>query len=133
MSKRILIVDDEEAVRKSFLLALKKLPYDVDFAENGKIALDKLDRKPYSLVFLDLKMPVMNGVQTLHGIRERNKKMPVYIVTAFHKEFFDELAEARQKKLEFDLLMKPLGRDQIIAVTKGILEGGEVLEEGSND
>jgi two-component system response regulator (stage 0 sporulation protein F) len=132
MTKRILIVDDEEAVRKSFDLALKKLPYEVEFAENGEVALKKFDKMSFDLVYLDLKMPVMNGVETLVGIRKRQKDVPVYIVTAFHKEFFDELAEVRQKKIEFDLLMKPIGRDQIISVTRGILEGGHRLEGESN-
>lgn len=132
MPKRILVVDDEEAVRKSFSLAFKKLPYELEFAENGKIAIEMFDSGAYDLIYLDLKMPEMNGVDTLKAIRKRDKEIPIYIVTAFHKEFFDELAEARKSKLDFDLLMKPVGRDQIIAVTKGILEGGEVLEGTSN-
>jgi CheY-like chemotaxis protein len=132
MTKRVLIIDDEEAVRKSFALALKKLPYELDFAENGQKALEKFDQKPFDLIYLDLKMSVMNGVETLYGIRDRDKDVPVYIVTAFHKEFFDELAEVRQNKIEFDLLMKPIGRDQIIAVTRGILEGCVVMEGDSN-
>ena len=109
MKKRILIVDDEEAVRKSFALALKKQPYEMDVAENGKVALQKLDARPYDLVYLDLKMPVMNGVETLIEIRKRNAEVPVYIVTAFHREFFDELTEAREKQMEFELLRKTGG------------------------
>ena len=129
MSKRILVIDDEEAVRKSFALALEDLPYQVDCAENGKIGIEKFQQSEYDLVFLDLKMPEMNGVDTLCAIRERNQDIPVYIVTAFHKEFFQDLVEVRSKKVDFNLLMKPLGRKQIIAVTRGILEGAEVLEE----
>jgi len=132
VSKRILVIDDEEAVRKSFALALEDLPYQVDCAENGKIGIEKFQQSEYDLVFLDLKMPEMNGVETLRAIRERNQDIPVYIVTAFHKEFFQDLVEVRSKKVDFDLLMKPVGRKQIIAVTRGILEGAEVLEEESN-
>ena len=132
MTKRILVVDDEEAVRKSFALAFKKMPYELDFAENGRIALEKFDQASYDLIYLDLKMPEMNGVETLNEIRNRDKNVPIYIVTAFHKEFLDELAEARKNKLDFDLLMKPVGREQIIAVTKGILEGGYLLEGGDD-
>ncbi len=127
MNKKILIIDDEEAVRKSFALALEDLPYQVDCAINGKEGTEKFSLSPYDLVYLDLKMPEMDGVETLRAIREQNQEVPVYIVTAFHKEFFEQLVSVRAEKLDFNLLMKPVGRDQIIAVTRGILEGAEVL------
>ena len=132
MSKKILVIDDEEAVRKSFALALEDLPFQVECAENGRIGVDKFKSDDFDLVYLDLKMPEMNGVDTLRAIRKLKKNVPVYIVTAFHKEFFQDLVEVRAEKIDFNLLMKPVGRQQIIAVTKGILEGAEVLEEESN-
>ena len=127
MKKRILVIDDEEAVRKSFALALEDLPYRVDCAENGKVGVEKFSNAAYDLVYLDLKMPEMDGVETIREIRKQNKEVPVYIVTAFHKEFFQQLVGVRAEKLDFNLLMKPVGRDQIIAVTRGILEGAEIL------
>ena len=129
MSKRILVVDDEEAVRNAFGLALRKLPYQVDSAENGRVALELMGQNAYDLVYLDLKMPEMNGVETLKAIRALNQSVPVYIVTAFHREFLDDLAEARKARMAFELVMKPLGMDQIIAVTRGVLEGPQVMED----
>ena len=123
MGTRILVVDDEAAVRKSFSLALKNLPYELEFAENGLIALEKMDNQVFDLIYLDLKMPKMDGIETLLQIRKRNPSVPVYIVTAFHKEFFDELQGARHSNIDFELMMKPIGRDQIIEVTHSILEG----------
>ena len=127
MKKKILVIDDEDAVRKSFALALEDMPYQVDCAENGKVGTEKFFLSPYDLVYLDLKMPEMDGVETLRAIRKQNKEVPVYIVTAFHKEFFEQLVDIRAEKLDFNLLMKPVGREQIIAVTRGILEGAEVI------
>ncbi len=48
--------------------------------------------------------------------------MPVYIITAFHQDFFDELKEAEEKNIKFELLKKPLGIDSILLVAKSILE-----------
>ena len=133
MNKRILVVDDEKAVRKSFQLALRDLAYEVDCAENGKLAMELFQSRNYDLVYLDLKMPVMNGVETLLAIRKLNTHVPVYIVTAFHQEFFDQLATARKAEASFELVMKPLGMKEIASITKGILEGPVLLEKDEND
>ena len=124
MNKRIVVIDDEEAVRKSFALALEKSKYEIETAENGEIGLDRFGQEKYDLVFLDLKMPGMSGVETLLKIREKDSAVPVYIVTAFHKEFLDELADARKKEIDFELLIKPLGLSQIREIVGAILEGG---------
>ena len=124
MSKRILVIDDEAAVCKSFALALENSEHEVETAANGKAGLDLFGQEKYDLVFLDLKMPVMSGVETLLKLREKNKTIPVYIVTAFHKEFLDELADARKKEIDFELLIKPLGLAQIREIVGAILEGG---------
>ena len=60
----VLVIDDESAVRKSFALALDEICH-VDVAESGEIGVDKFQKAHYELVFLDLKMPGMNGVETL--------------------------------------------------------------------
>lgn len=124
MNKSILVIDDEEAVRKSFALALEKTEYEVETAENGKIGLDRFGQEKFDLVFLDLKMPGMSGVETLLKIREKDSVVPVYIVTAFHKEFLEQLADARKQEIDFELLIKPLGLAQIREIVGAILEGG---------
>ena len=123
MSTRILVIDDEQAVRKSFVLALSGAAYDVDTAANGEEGLALFKERAHALVYLDLKMPGLSGVETLLAIRELDMKVPIYIVTAFHREFFDQLADARKREIEFELLMKPIGLDQIREVTHGILAG----------
>jgi len=128
MSKHILVIDDEEAVRKSFILALKKTGYTVDTASNGREGLDLFMKKGYDLIYLDLKMPIMTGAEVLMKIREKDKAVPIYIVTAFHQEFFDQLKDARKAGADFELLMKPIGIEQIRTITEGILEGELILE-----
>ncbi|MGH7889735.1 MAG: response regulator [Thermodesulfobacteriota bacterium] len=122
MHKRILVIDDEEAVRKSFVLALEDADCSVETAESGYKGIKKVRNAKHDLIFLDLKMPGMNGVETLIEIRKIDKEVPVYIVTAFHKEFFDQLKSAEEMGTKFELARKPLSADQIVLITKGILE-----------
>jgi len=95
-SYRLLFIDDDEAIRKSFALAFEDAPFAVDTAESGERGLALLNDAAYDLVFLDLRMPGMNGAAVLKSIRAGNKEIPVYIVTAFYEEFVRELQAARE-------------------------------------
>lgn len=117
----ILVIDDEEAVRRSFELALEDSPYRVVTVDSGERGVEEVDNG-YQLVFLDLKMPGINGVETLKRIREKFLDLPVYIVTAFHKEFLSELDEVRKLGLTFQLLRKPIGNVEIQALAQSVLD-----------
>ena len=132
MSKRILVIDDEEAARMSFTLALEDTGFEVDTAESGEMGLQMKRDAEYDLIFLDLKMPGINGVQTLREIRKTDKEVPVYIVTAFHKEFFERLKIARRERLDFEVLKKPIGNEEIVLLTKSILGGVQEIKETSH-
>ena len=121
MSDKILVIDDEESIRKSFTLALEESAYRVDTAESGEVGIEMERENDYSLIFLDLKMPGLNGVQTLKQIRKQNREVPVYIVTAFHREYLDELRAASANGIEFDLIQKPIGSSEITTVVEGVL------------
>lgn len=123
MSKNILVIDDEPGIRKSFLLALEDTAYHVDTVQSGYEGVEMEQSRSYDLIFLDLKMPGMDGVETLRQIRKRNKTVPIYITTAFHKEFLIKLQEADKEGISFQLLKKPVGNDQIVMVARSVLEG----------
>ena len=122
MNKQILVIDDEEAVRKSFQLALEDSGYIVETADCGNTRISKFKRTKYDLIFLDLKMPDKNGADVLREIREINKTIPIYIVTAFHEEFLDKLESARKDNLHFELMQKPLGMEEINLIVNSILK-----------
>ena len=126
MNKNILVIDDEAGIRTSFVLALEDTGYHVDTAESGEVGVEKEKSKNYNLIFLDLKMPGMNGVDVLRKIREGNKKVPIYLVTAFHKEFFAELKIAIKEGVEFELLKKPIDSQQILQVVKSVFESSTI-------
>ena len=122
MPKRILIIDDDSAVRCAFQLALRGEGYEILEADSGAAGVRLALAEDLDLVYLDLRMPGIDGVETLRRIRAAKPDLVVYIVTAFHREFFDELIQARQEGLRFELLRKPLERQQIISITADILD-----------
>lgn len=122
MTKSILVIDDEEAIRKSFVLALEDSGYTVDAAESGERGIELHKEKPYGAIFLDLKMPGIDGIQVLRRMREKDKRVPIYIITAFHEEFFKELKAIEAEGINFELLRKPVESAQIIQAVTSIIE-----------
>lgn len=123
MINRILVIDDDEAIRKVFLLALEGTGFQVDTARSGAEGLDMMKEQPYDLIYLDLKMPGLSGVETLKKIRKIDKQIPIYIVTAYFGDYEEQLKKAQEEGSEFELMVKPLTSDQIVSLTKAILEG----------
>ena len=78
----ILIVDDENQLRLSLSLILQKENYRVDTAANAEDALDRLHSHEYDLMFLDLNLPGMSGIDLLVEIHRQVPHMPVLILTA---------------------------------------------------
>ncbi len=122
MTKSVLVIDDDKAVRKAFVMALEDKDYFLETAESGEVGIAMLKEKSYDLVFLDLKMPGINGAQALQRLRKLDDGVPVYIVTAFHKEFLRDLGGLRQQGIKFDLLRKPLTANEIVLLAEGILD-----------
>jgi CheY-like chemotaxis protein len=133
---RILSIDDERSVRRSFVMALEDTRYTVDEAESGERGLEKMRAQRYDLVFLDMRMPGMDGVDTLRGIRGLDPDVPVHFVTAFHQSYLDRLHEAQADGLGFEVIRKPLSLRQIAAVVQSILddvEGSEPPAEAAEE
>jgi CheY-like chemotaxis protein len=81
--KRILVVDDEENIRMLYQEELQEEGYDVTVASNGIEALEILDKTPFDLVTLDIRMPGMDGINTVRAIKEKYQAMIVILVTAY--------------------------------------------------
>ncbi|MDO7786806.1 response regulator [Desulforamulus aquiferis] len=79
----ILIVDDQVGVRRLLFEALSDEGYKVEMAASGAEALNTLARSIPSLIFLDMKMPGMTGIETLHEIRAQYGQLTVVMMTAY--------------------------------------------------
>lgn len=122
MIKRILIIDDDMVIRKLYMHALEDTTYQVDTADSGKKGIELFSEFNYDLIFLDLNMPEMNGIEILRKVRMIDPDIPVYIVTAFYKDFLDEISSAIDDGLKFEITHKPISPDQIALIAKGTLE-----------
>ena len=80
---RILIIDDDVAVRESHRAALKANGYEVDVAVNGKEAIAKSKARLYNLALVDLRLPDMDGIELLTAMREAIPKMAKIIITGY--------------------------------------------------
>jgi CheY-like chemotaxis protein len=85
----VLVVDDNEINRLLLSRAVEAFGAAVRTAENGREALDKLKDEPFSLVFMDIAMPVLDGIEATKAARARGDDVPVVAVTA-HYERGDE-------------------------------------------
>lgn len=82
--KRVLVVEDDERVRRVEGLILASAQLEIEEAKGGQEALDRLNESPYDLVILDLMMPEVDGMQVLKSIRSKpeTEGLPVIVVTA---------------------------------------------------
>jgi DNA-binding NtrC family response regulator len=124
MKKRILVVEDEDKLRRVIELQLVSAGFDVDQAATAEAALKVVDRA--DLVLTDLKLPAMDGLEFLHVIRRQNAHVPVVMMTAFGTV---ETAVEAMKAGATDFLLKPFGLDHLMQVVSKALEVRALREE----
>lgn len=130
MSNKILVIDDDPAVRGAFSLVLGEAGYDLREAENGLQGVEMAKAERPDLIFLDLRMPGMDGVETLRRLKAIDDTMNIYIVTAFAHEYMEQLKVVLDEGLSFQLASKPLSSKQIKHVASSIRRPTEVNKEG---
>ncbi|MEZ4528268.1 MAG: ATP-binding protein [Desulfobacterales bacterium] len=115
---RILVAEDNFFNQKVILAMLKKFNFAADIAENGREAVETLRSKPYDLVFMDMQMPEMDGIEAVRLIRSPeygvlNPDIPIVAMTA------NVTKEDRQKCLDAgmnDYIAKPIDTDRLLSV-----------------
>ncbi|HLJ46820.1 MAG TPA: sigma-54 dependent transcriptional regulator [Bryobacteraceae bacterium] len=117
MSARILVVEDEERLRRVVELQLKGAGFEVDQAGTAEAAVKLADSA--DLILTDLKLPGMTGLELIEQIRRQNSQIPVIVMTAFST--VDNAVEA-MKKGAVDFLPKPFSLDHLMAVVSKALE-----------
>jgi CheY-like chemotaxis protein len=108
--RKVLVVDDDPVIGKSFDRVLSGKGYAVITASNGQEALNKLDTEDYDAVFTDIRMPGMSGIEMVARIKERRPWLPVVIVTGYGSPDNEAKAEAAGVS---GFLRKPLSPEMI--------------------
>lgn len=108
---RILVVDDELVVRDSLKEWLLDEGFQVEMAESGAEALDKISGETFHLMLLDIKMPGMDGVEVLKRAKDMRPELPVVMMTAYATV---ETAVEAMKMGALDYLMKPFDPDSLV-------------------
>ena len=133
---KLLIIDDERGIRNTLREILADEGHEVDVAENGKQGLEMAQAKAYDLIFSDIKMPEMDGLEFLMKLVESRKTKvesgedvndcPVVMISG-HGDV--ETAVQALKIGAYDFLLKPLDLNRILITTKNALEAKDLKQE----
>ncbi|MEA2416330.1 MAG: two-component system, NtrC family, nitrogen regulation response regulator NtrX, partial [Thermoanaerobaculia bacterium] len=128
MAFRILVIDDETAIREAIRMTLEYEGYRIDEARSGQDGIDKATRTaaPYDAILLDIKMPVLDGIEVLENLKEQHVPSPVIMVSG-HGDI--STAVECTKRGAFDFLEKPLNRDKLLLSVRNAVRQQKLEEE----
>src|SRR3954447_5934868 len=115
MPYRVLVVDDETAIREAIRMTLEYEGYRVDEARSGQDGVDKATKVAYDAILLDIKMPVLDGIEVLDNLKELKIATPIVMVSG-HADI--STAVECTKRGAFDFLEKPLNRDKLLLAVR---------------
>jgi DNA-binding NtrC family response regulator len=123
---KILIIDDERAIRNSLREILSDEGYDTDVAEDGIIGLQMAEKEKYSVIFCDIKMPGMDGTEVLTKLHESGIDTAVVMISG-HGDI--ETAVDCIRRGAFDFIQKPLDLNRILITIKNATEKVSLVKE----
>jgi len=122
---RVLLVEDEPSLRKLVSMNLRMEGYEVETAENGKVALDKLEEAHYDLMILDLMLPLVSGLDVLTTLRLTNSDLPI-IITSAKDSSSDRILGLKEGA--DDYLVKPFEIEELTLRMQKLLERSQIPE-----
>ncbi len=123
---KILVIDDERAIRNSLKEILGDEGYDVDVAEDGPSGLAMVDKEKYNIIFCDIKMPGMDGIEVLDKLNAEGIDSAIVMISG-HGDI--ETAVDCIKKGAFDFIQKPLDLNRILITIKNAGEKVSLVKE----
>ena len=123
---KVLVIDDERAIRYSMKEILEMEGYEVETAENGQEGLQKAQKEKYDAIFCDIKMPVMDGTEMLSKVVEEGIETPVIMVSG-HADI--TTAVDCIKKGAFDFIEKPLDLNRILITIKNATDKANLVTQ----
>ena len=126
MAQRVLVVDDDQAIRDTLRMVLEYEGFEVATVGDGRAALEALDEAPFAGVLLDIKMPGMDGLETLDHIVSREGAPPVLMISG-HGDIATAVESTRRGAVDF--LEKPLQRERVLVSVRNALSGNRLRTE----
>jgi two-component system nitrogen regulation response regulator NtrX len=123
---KILLIDDEAAIRSALKEILEYESYEVKEAEDGPTGIKLIEKEEFDLVFCDIKMPRMDGLEVLEKIKEKNSELPVVMMTGHGTV---ETAVESLKKGAFDFIQKPLDLNRILVTVRNATDVKALVQE----
>ena len=128
---KILVIDDERAIRNTLKEILEFEGYAVDVAENGRVGLDMALATKYDLIYTDIKMPEMDGMEVLQAYRKNiqeqgSEEAPVVMISGHGTV---ETAVEALKSGAYDFIVKPLDLNRLLSTTSRALEHKSLVQE----
>ncbi len=123
---KILVIDDERAIRASLRDTLDVEGYVVELAENGKMGYDKATASTYDLIFSDIKMPEMDGIELLDALQKAEVETPIVMISG-HGDI--QTAVECIHKGAFDFLEKPVDLNRLLITTRNALDKKKLVQK----
>lgn len=123
---KILIAEDDRELRRLFAHVLIKNGYTVKEVGNGKEALDAIDAEYFDLIISDIMMPVMDGYEFVHLLREAGNTTPVLMITA--KDAFDDMRKGFISGTD-DYMIKPINVNEMVLRVGALLRRAQMINE----
>ena len=127
MAKKILIVDDTETMRLYEQMLLQGQGYQLDMAENGLDALEKIRKEMPDLVLLDVMMPEMDGIECCRKIKSDEALREIKVVMVTTKSEYEKVKEAFAAGCD-DYVTKPIDRVELLAKLRELLRFSELKQ-----
>jgi len=124
--KRILIVEDDESITLGLEMNLRAEGYDTVVAIDGEAGLTRASEEAFDLVILDVMMPKMNGFEVLRALREKNKTVPIVMLSARGAELDKVMGLELGAE---DYITKPFGLAELLARVKAVLRRDGLLRQ----
>jgi CheY-like chemotaxis protein len=121
MSKKILLIEDMKGVRESLEVILSIQGYQVDFANNGKEGIQKIQSSKYDLVITDILMPELDGTEVIMTVRASGNKVPILAISAGGDGVSAKQALTLAKEKASGILEKPFSKEDLLNAIKGLI------------
>jgi two-component system nitrogen regulation response regulator NtrX len=126
MNSKILVIDDEESIRKALKMILEYAGFDYHSAADGTEGLEMIEDIDPDLIFLDIKMPSMDGMDVMKKLHEKSNEIPVVMISG-HGTI--QTAVEATKLGAFDFIEKPLEKDKILLIARNALKQKQLEDE----